>query len=426
MSRFPSDWRTMRMGEAATWLSGGTPSTSNPQYWGGHIPWISAASLKDFHVSDSERRITSLGATRGTRLIPAGATIFVVRGMSLKNEFRVGITCREVAFGQDCKALIPTAGIYPQFFAFAVLGQANTVLKMVDEAGHGTGRLPTDQLLNLPIGIPPLAEQKRIVEILDTMDEAILSAGRLVAKLEEVRQGLLHDLITYGISRSGRLRCLDTHSPLFQESPFGRIPSTWLTMSIGEACSVVQDGTHLPPPRVVDGPLLLSVRNILEGKLVLTDADTSIPWAFFHAMHVNWEIARGDVCLAVVGATIGKLARVGDLPAFTIQRSLTVLRGRPDVLDNGYLFEVLSTPALQRQIWARVNQTAQPGIYLAELRRLLLPIPSLSEQRHICDQLAAIRARSESVRREGTKLAILKQGLIDDLLSGRVRVGDSE
>jgi type I restriction enzyme, S subunit len=236
MNRFPSDWQTIHMKEAATWLSGGTPSTSNPQYWDGDIPWISAASLKNFRVFDSERRVTSLGAAHGTRLIPEGTTIFVVRGMSLKNEFRVGITCREVAFGQDCKALIPAAGVYPPFLAFAVAGQASSILKMVDEAGHGTGRLPTDQLLNLPIGIPPIFEQKRIVEILDTADDAIQSAERLITKLEQAKQGLRHDLLTRGIDESGELR--DPATPgTFVNSELGLIPCDWRIVSVADTAS---------------------------------------------------------------------------------------------------------------------------------------------------------------------------------------------
>src|SRR4051812_8111083 len=104
-SDLPFGWTTTTLGECAIWYSGGTPSTSVPEYWGGDIPWITASSLHDFYVRDSERKITKLGLQNGTRLMPQDTIIFVVRGMSLKSEFRVGIARRPVAFGQDCKAI---------------------------------------------------------------------------------------------------------------------------------------------------------------------------------------------------------------------------------------------------------------------------------------------------------------------------------
>ena len=64
--------------------------------------------------------------------------------MSLKTEFRVGVTERQVAFGQDCKAIIPAPGIDGKFLALALKARSRQILAMVDEAGHGTGRLPTD------------------------------------------------------------------------------------------------------------------------------------------------------------------------------------------------------------------------------------------------------------------------------------------
>src|SRR5580698_654005 len=98
MGDVPAGWRSMRLKDTGTWLSGGTPSTDDPRYWDGDIPWISAASLKDFRISRSDRCVTRLGALSGTCLVPQGTVLFVVRGMSLKTEFRVGVTERQVTF----------------------------------------------------------------------------------------------------------------------------------------------------------------------------------------------------------------------------------------------------------------------------------------------------------------------------------------
>jgi type I restriction enzyme S subunit len=187
---------TIRLIETGRLLSGGTPPTDDHRYWGGEIPWISAASLKKFHIIDSERRITQMGARLGSRLIPAGAVVFVVRGMSLKSEFRIGVAQRQVAFGQDCKAIVPTARIDGTYLALAIKARTHQILGMVDEAGHGTGRLPTDLISQLKIAIPPMWEQERVVSIIETCTQAADQARAKLEKLRLLKQGLMDDLLT--------------------------------------------------------------------------------------------------------------------------------------------------------------------------------------------------------------------------------------
>jgi type I restriction enzyme S subunit len=186
----PEGWTSATLGKVARWYSGGTPRTSNPDYWNGDIPWISAASLKRFLIRDSDRRVTESGAQNGTRLVPPGTTMFVVRGMSLKTEFRIGITQREVAFGQDCKALIAGPGVDNYFLAYAVAGRRDSILALVDEAGHGTGRLSTDLMQALEIALPPLSEQRQIARFLRTLDARRESCLRVAEANVEAAQAL--------------------------------------------------------------------------------------------------------------------------------------------------------------------------------------------------------------------------------------------
>lgn len=186
-----STWTSTTLGAAGTWVSGGTPTTSNDSYWGGTIPWMSSKSLTDFRVRDSERRLTELGAENGTRLVPEGTILMVVRGMSLKSEFRMGITQRQVALSQDLKGLIPRADIDPAFLAYALQSRSDGVLDMVDEAGHGTGRLQTDRLFSLALPLPPRSEQEAIAATLGALDDKIESNRRAIAKEMELAAALL-------------------------------------------------------------------------------------------------------------------------------------------------------------------------------------------------------------------------------------------
>lgn len=113
----------------------------------------------------------------------------------------------------------------------------------------------------------PSAQQQKIAQILDTLDTAIHETEAIIAKLKAVKQGLLHDLLTRGIAANGELRPPQAEAPhLYKESPLGWIPIEWDAPKLGYACSLIRDGTHLPPVRVAEGPLLLSVRNMQDGQ----------------------------------------------------------------------------------------------------------------------------------------------------------------
>ncbi|MFF1810762.1 restriction endonuclease subunit S [Streptomyces sp. NPDC058251] len=197
-----SVWQSVKLGDAARWMSGGTPKTSEPSYWGGTVPWISALSLKSPWIDRSDRNVTELGAASGTRLVPADTVLFVVRGSSLKEEFRIGITQREVAFGQDCKALIARSGIDSHALFHGIRSQTTSILEMVDETSIGAGRLSTDLISALEIRVPNDPSDSTVAQVrnLDCLAATKRQESQTLAAL---RDTLLPQLM------SGRLRVKD-------------------------------------------------------------------------------------------------------------------------------------------------------------------------------------------------------------------------
>lgn len=191
------------MADCARWLSGGTPSTGEDAYWGGDVPWISALSLKSPWIDDSDRRVSDLGAKSGTRLVPKDTILFVVRGSSLDTEFRVGITQREVAFGQDCKALLANRGIDPAILFLAIKARSVEILQLVDHTGHGAGRLSTDLISKVMLALPdePLVpEAAAELRPLVKMGASLRAQNR---NLQALRDALLPKLM------SGEIRVRD-------------------------------------------------------------------------------------------------------------------------------------------------------------------------------------------------------------------------
>ncbi|MBO2560454.1 restriction endonuclease subunit S [Shewanella algae] len=185
-----SEFAYRQLKDCATWYSGGTPRKSSPEYWNGEIPWISAKSLSGTFISTSEDKVTELGAKNGTRLLPKDSILFVVRGMSLKSEFRVGITTQEVTFNQDLKALVAKDDIDPHFLMYSLKSKTHEILGLVEEAGHGTGVLPTPVIQQLEIPVPTLSTQKAIAKAIWNFDQKITLNHQINQTLEQMAQTL--------------------------------------------------------------------------------------------------------------------------------------------------------------------------------------------------------------------------------------------
>lgn len=192
----PGGWEVTTLGDSARWLSGGTPKTSFAAYWGGDLPWITSGSLTSILLDRSDRTLTEMGAANGTRVVDRDTLLFVVRGMSLVKEFRVGIADTRLAFGQDVKALVAPPEIDPLYLAFSVIARAHEIQQMVELAGHGTGKLSTDRLKAIEILRPPPTTQLEFADAIHPL-RALMTGLRLANdRLEGLRDLLLPKLVT--------------------------------------------------------------------------------------------------------------------------------------------------------------------------------------------------------------------------------------
>lgn len=192
----PTGWEPSTLGRLAKWFSGGTPSTRNPDYWEGGIPWITSGSLTSLLLTTSQRTLTPAGVAAGSRLVDRDTLLFVVRGMSLVREFRVGIADRALAFGQDCKALTAVEGVHPLYLAFAVLDRQHDIQRMVELAGHGTGKLSTDRVKAVEVPLPPASVQSQFANAVAPIRELISVSARCARCLAETRDLVLPRLVT--------------------------------------------------------------------------------------------------------------------------------------------------------------------------------------------------------------------------------------
>lgn len=177
--------------------SGSTPRRSNDENWGGDIPWVSAKSLHRFLIDDAKEYVTETGASKA-RIMPKDTVLVLVRGMRLAKEFPVGITQTSVTFNQDVKALTPKEGVDPLYLAYALKATEDRAMNWSSKTTHGTLRLTTPRLKELPIPVLSLEKQRRIASLLGDWDRALAQTDALLEAKRERLRGLRQRLLDGG------------------------------------------------------------------------------------------------------------------------------------------------------------------------------------------------------------------------------------
>jgi len=153
----PDTWRhTEPLGRLVKMKSGGTPSKTVPEFWHGPIPWVSPKDMKRDEIDDSEDHISENALQESAaQLVPAGSVLIVVRGMILARDVPIAITGKPVTINQDMKALnLMDERLSPRFLFAALKVQSARLLSEVTTAAHGTKKLESGRIENLPIPIP--------------------------------------------------------------------------------------------------------------------------------------------------------------------------------------------------------------------------------------------------------------------------------
>lgn len=163
------------------------------------------------------------------------------------------------------------------------------------------------------------------------------------------------------------------------------------------------------------------------SRLVRRPDDSFISKADFDKLNTSFVIRPNDVLMAIVGATLGKVAIVDDIGPFQIQRSVSILRPRPELMSHDFLAMFLRSPRLQQHLWQSVAFSAQPGIYLGFLANIPVPVPpTIGEQVSINvglqRELSPISAAISRLEREIQLLCEYRTRLVADVVTGKLDV----
>lgn len=441
--------KVARLGEIARIFNGNSISSSEKDRLYRRVkgkPYIGTAEVGfdteidyDSGVTIPEDRIDSF------KIAKSGTPLICAEGGSAGR--KIGLLDRDVCFGNKLFAIEPKSDWDGKFlFYFCQTDDFRDQFRSLTTGLIGGVSIKKFKEIQLPD--IPLAQQRRIVALLD---EALAAIATAIANAEECLGNVceLFDLAldkamtggmgdqeaTYGsghelLKSLGELRkqaVANGKAKKFKgdvvdgsDERFGDIPATWCWAQLEGLTTAISDGVHKTPKYVPEGVPFVTVRNLTAGPGISFDSLNYITWDDHCEYIKRTNPENGDILISKDG-TIGVVRRIDTDIEFSIFVSVALIK--PITQDLGrYLTYALSSNAVQRQI---VPQgTALKHLYINDLRRIMIPLPSQKAQEIICDRLDAISAVTQELESGYIKkleaLRSLRRALLREAFNGEL------
>lgn len=309
--------------------------------------------------------------------------------------------------------------LLPEFAAY--LFRSEEVRKKISLFGQGSTRynLPKTQLFDkLYLNIPVKYRQQKIYDILTTCDTVIEQTQAAIEKYKAIKQGMLHDLFTRGLTANGQLRPTPQQAhELYKQSELGLIPKEWEVKRLEEIGEVVTGST--PPTLSIenygDQYQFISPADI-NGQQYILKTDKMLSETGFS---ISRHIPANSICIVCIGSTIGKSA-LTIVECCTNQQINSII---PNDTETAQFYYYATKEYLSKQFAANMGLQAVPIVNKSTFQQFVIPIPSnIREAILIQNRLISIDTKLQSEEVLLSKYQSIKKGLMSDLLSGKREV----
>jgi type I restriction enzyme S subunit len=387
------DWTQTTLGSIAEVVGGGTPSTTNPSYWDGDVVWLTPTeivSIDGKHVDSSERLISVSGLQNsGARLLPVGTVILTSRA----SVGFAAISDVPLCTNQGFQSLVPGPDVINEFLLRWI--QWNRPEFNSRSAGSTFKEISKTNVKSMPINLPPLAEQKRIVDVVSSVDIYIESLQSQVDAARTARNAVLHEILSAG-------------------------GDDWTETTLGEVCDV-RDGTHDSPKQSEVGYPLVTSKNIRDGKVDMNNLYL-ISESDFHEINKRSKVDKFDLLISMIG-TVGEVCYEPNEPNYAI-KNVGLIKTGSELLGR-FLLGYLSSRMGKEQIELSTSGSTQKFIGLGKLRSLRILLPPLAEQERIVDVVTSMDDVIQTTESTLSEAKRLRSGLLSDLLSGEHEIPES-
>jgi type I restriction enzyme S subunit len=381
VSNLPDGWAAATLKEVASWGSGGTPSRSNPNYYGGGIPWLKTGELGQRFVSSTEETISEEGLKNSSaKLFPAGAVAIAMYGATIGKTSILGI---DAATNQACAVGIPNTELTSKEYLYHYLCSQKDAFV---EAGKGGAQPNISQsvIKDWDVPLAPLPEQKRIANKLDAVlarvDACRDRLDRIPVILRRFRQSVLAAATSGKLTEEWRVE--------------NDVCNEWSPSTVGDAAFVTKlagfEYTKFVNYREGGDLKVLKAENA--GKLGFKYTDFSTVYSKEVSMLTRSKLQETDVLMVFVGAGTGQVARVPSGNNWFLGPNIALIRTNSELLNSAYLEHYCRSQKGFGEISSFIKSVAQPSLSMKAIRQVQILLPSTKEQTEIIRRVEALFA----------------------------------
>jgi type I restriction enzyme, S subunit len=414
----PEDWDLKELGEIASIAAGGTPSRENPAYWNGDIPWITTTQIDFNLITKADQFITPQGLKNSAaKLLTPGTLLLALYGQG-KTRGKVGILGIEAASNQACASISITSSVSRNFVFNYLVSQYDVIRGMSNSGSQENlnGHIVKSILIPFP---PTKAEQEAIAEALSDADALIESLTQLIAKKRQIKQGAMQELLT----GKRRLPGFGKAASGYKQTEVGVIPEDWVVAKLRNHVTFKTGpfGSSLHKSDYVDGGIpVINPMQIIEGKIVPTRSMAITEQAARHL--AEFRLLYGNIVIGRRGE-MGRCAYVDAEQEGWLCGTGSMIIRPSNTVDGRFLQRVLSSPPMVAAIENSSVGTTMINLNQNTLGNLELALPpTKAEQEAIAEVLSGMDAEITALEAKLAKARQVKQGMMHNLLTGRIRL----
>lgn len=394
----PEDWEVKKLGDIAEMASGGTPLTSNPNYYNGDIPWVSISDMTKGgkHIFATDKYITQLGFNNSAcKIFPIGTVLYAMYA-SLGECSIAGIP---LCSSQAILGIRVKENLDNEFLYYYLNYIKNTV------KGYGQqGTQPNlnkEIVQNFQIKLPFIDEQRSIARVLSDTDELINALDKLIAKKRDIKKAVMQELLT------GKTR-LPGFSGEWEVKKLGDIAIFLKGRGLAKSELIPFGGE----PCIHYGELFTQYPEKITE--IISQTITSIPNAC--------RSVSNDVLMPTSDVTPRGLAKASclEIDGVILGGDILVIRSKQGTVDGTFLSYIIRYE--ENQVLQLVTGSTVYHLYASDMKEFIFSLPTLAEQQAIAQVLSDIDSEITALEKRRDKMKAIKQGMMQELLTGRIRL----
>jgi type I restriction enzyme S subunit len=386
----PENWEVKRLTSFAKIQAGATPSTTNPEYWGGKIRWMNSGELNFKKIYEVANRITEKGLkSSSTKVLPVNCVLIGLAGQG-KTRGTVAINKVQLCTNQSVAAILPNESFEPEYIYYN-LDSRYKELRQLSIGDGGRGGLNLKLIGSLKLPLPPISEQKAIVKILSTWDEAIEKTRLLIEQKELRKKALMQQLLT------GKKRLKG-------------FSGEWKKVKLGQLATVTMG----------QSPKSENYNQVRKG-LPLVQGNADIKDRFtvqrFWTTETPKICDKGDIVMSV-RAPVGSIGLASSISC--IGRGVCSIKAKDDSLSE-YLYYYLENSEKRWEVFEQGSTFK--AIVGDDVKDFMIQLPLLKKEQTLISKILRLSMMSINIEKQKLEqLKLQKKALMQVLLTGKKRI----